>query len=159
MAREDLQMATFGEVQALLNRTDANSSCPVPCNLCHTAQPGDACFEGVRWAMQHGIRIHPDRYPGLSEESTLEEFQSALHQVNHERCAMPCLSAGLTWRETTSMPSLGMPTVPSTETSTISEEPTMPSTETSSIPTESSDMPSSETSSMLTVSGNDTSMT
>jgi len=116
MAREDLEMSTFEEVQALLNRTDANSSCPVPCNLCHTAQPGEACFKGVRWAMQHGIHIHPDRYPGLSAESTFEEFQIVLHQANQERCAMPCLSDGVAVAPTAT-----------------SEEPTMP--------TETVDMP------------------
>merc|ERR1712238_15257 len=63
---------------------------------------------GVSWAMQHGIHIHPDRYPGLSAESTFEEFQIVLHQANQERCAMPCLGAGRTRRETTTMPSSGM---------------------------------------------------
>jgi len=105
MTRDDLQLTTFEEVQNLLNRTDANASCPVPCNLCHTAQPGETCFKGVRWAMQHGIHIHPDRYPGLAAESTFEAFQTALHQANHERCPLPCSSAS--------------PSMPSTETSTM----------------------------------------
>merc|ERR1711957_285318 len=147
-ARFEVESSTFEEWQAFLNRTDANSSCPVPCKLCHTAQPGEACFKGVRWAMRHGIRIHPDRYPGLSAESTFEEFQSVLHQANQERCAMPCSGAGRTWRETTTTPSSGMPTEDDTSVNAsephaeidatvaptaASEEPTMP--------TETADMP------------------
>merc|ERR1711957_542570 len=59
MAREDLEMSTFEKVQALLNRTDANSSCPVPCNLCHGA---------ARWSLLQGRALgdaarhpHPSR--------------------------------------------------------------------------------------------------
>jgi hypothetical protein len=144
MAREDVELSTFEEVQALLNRTDVNSSCPMPCNLCHTAQPGEACFKGVRWAMQWGIHIHPDRYPGLSAESSFEDFQNVLHQANQERCAMPCLSASDTQRKTATGASAGDASVNGTEPhmeidttvapTATSEEPTMHMMETSEAP-------------------------
>jgi len=110
---EDLEVSTFEEVQAVLNRTDATSSCPVPCNLCHTALPGESCFKGVRWAMQHGLQIFPDRYPGLSLDSTFEDFQAALHAAHHERCSMPCLGASPSSQKTT-VPSMGTSTMPAT---------------------------------------------
>merc|ERR1712238_99373 len=97
---------------------------------------------GVSWAMQHGIHIHPDRYPGLSAESTFEEFQIVLHQASQERCAMPCLGAGRTWRETTTTPSSGMPT--EDDTSVNASEPHM-DIDATVAPTATSDEPTPPT--------------
>merc|ERR1712038_729127 len=76
---------TFVEVQAMLNRTRNSTTCPLPCGLCRAAVPGDQCFEGVRWAMQHGIEISPEDYPGLTPESSFEDVQALLHSRNLER--------------------------------------------------------------------------
>jgi len=67
--------------------TPAPTQLPVPC---HTAQRGEPCYEGVRWAMSDGIRLHPEWYPGLSSSSRFELFQAQLHASNHHGCPMPC---------------------------------------------------------------------
>jgi len=81
--------STFEEFQSLLNQRGLGS-CERPCNLCHTAVPGETCHEGVRWAMLHGIREHPDWYSGLTTGSSFQEFQSHLHQGDHSECPEPC---------------------------------------------------------------------
>merc|ERR1712151_543762 len=71
---------------------------------------------GVRWATRHGIHMFPDRHPGLSSKSTFEEFQAALHEQHHERCAMPCFGASTVTRS-----------MPLTETTTPAPGTTMSS--------------------------------
>jgi len=78
------------ELQAMLNRTNSSTTCPMPCARCRAAVPGDVCYIGVMWAMQHGIADHPDWYPSLTPESPFEDFQEVLHGRNQERCAFPC---------------------------------------------------------------------
>jgi hypothetical protein len=43
--------------------------------------------------MQFGIRRHPKRYPGLSDKSSVEDFQAQLHHIFGEICPAPCLAA------------------------------------------------------------------
>lgn len=90
-----LMKASFEEVQAALNKS--GSTCPMPCRRCRTAVPGDACYTGITWAMRHGIRISPEKYPNLTPESSLDDFQTFLHSMNLKRCAMPCLP-GSDWQ-------------------------------------------------------------
>lgn len=90
MANMEHYELSFEEVQAKLNRTDVNASCPMPCNRCRTAELGEMCYGGVSWAMSHGIHNHPEWYPGLSPDSTFEDFQALLHKANVERCPLPC---------------------------------------------------------------------
>merc|ERR1719323_2262408 len=65
-------------------------SCPPACGLCHTAVAGEDCYIGVMWAKRHGIMLFPDWYPGLTEDSSLHEFQAHLHRERHHNCPMPC---------------------------------------------------------------------
>jgi len=64
--------------------------CPPVCGLCHTAEPGEPCHEGVMWAMKYGIEAHPAWYPELGANSSFEDFQAHLHQGKFQNCPMPC---------------------------------------------------------------------
>jgi len=64
--------------------------CPQACGLCHTAEPGEPCHEGVVWAMRYGLEAHPEWYPELKANSTFEDFQAHLHQGKFQNCPMPC---------------------------------------------------------------------
>lgn len=68
----------------------AKYDCPLACGLCHTVQQGEPCYEGVMWAMQHGIVQHPEWYPDLTKDSSFQEFQSHLHQGMFHNCPEPC---------------------------------------------------------------------
>jgi hypothetical protein len=62
---------------------------PAPC---HTAQPGEQCYDDISWAKSSGVLEHPDWYPGLSADSSLAEFQAQLHSTgaNSGACSAPC---------------------------------------------------------------------
>merc|ERR1719350_1906357 len=64
--------------------------CPPACGLCHTAEPGEPCHEGVMWAMKHGIQAHPAWYPELNVNSSFRDFQARLHRDNFQNCPKPC---------------------------------------------------------------------
>merc|ERR1712241_1187830 len=64
--------------------------CPRACGLCHTATAGEPCHEGVTWAMLHGIKIHPEWYPELAQNSSFEAFQEHLHEGKFMNCPRPC---------------------------------------------------------------------
>jgi len=54
---------------------------------------GDTCHTQVVWAMDYGIKEHPDWYSvhGLSSESSFEDFQMHIYQEHPELgCQMPC---------------------------------------------------------------------
>lgn len=57
---------------------------------CHTARKGERCYVAVDWAMEFGIRLHPDWYEGLTSASSPYEFQKTLHGRPHVDCPMPC---------------------------------------------------------------------
>lgn len=63
-----------------------------PVSACHLAVRGEECYEHVEWAMQFGIASHPEWYPGLTQNSSFEEFQARLHNINHGNCSEPCPS-------------------------------------------------------------------
>merc|ERR1711920_317879 len=104
--------STFEQFQDWLHRKGMEQ-CHKPCALCQTTTigeacwdevqavaedqqlPGDVCYTGVMWAMQHGIADHPDWYPSLTPESAFEDFQEVLHGRNQERCAFPCRDAAI----------------------------------------------------------------
>merc|ERR1719362_247199 len=82
-----------------LHRT-GHGNCPQPCSVPSTTEPpveacrravqGDECYAHVEWAMQHGITLNPESYPGLTPTSTFEDFQAFLHNLDHGSCPMPC---------------------------------------------------------------------
>jgi len=78
------------DMQAMQSKSGANTTCSRPCEQCRTAVPGDMCHGAVVHAMKWLIWSHPEWYPGLSANSSFEDFQELLHTRNLERCAMPC---------------------------------------------------------------------
>lgn len=79
----------FEDVQDYLHK-DPKSKCQNRACPCHTAVPGDTCYERVMWLKHHGIKLHPDIYEGLSENSTFEALQFRLHRARQTHCVLPC---------------------------------------------------------------------
>mmetsp|Transcript_90642 Transcript_90642/g.252089 ORF Transcript_90642/g.252089 Transcript_90642/m.252089 type:complete len:759 (+) Transcript_90642:86-2362(+) len=87
-------------VLLIQKRSSFASSALSPAVPCHTAVPGERCYNAVVWAKQHGVKIHPSWYPGLTPISSFEEFQQMLHQgghgifhngtANYAGCRPPC---------------------------------------------------------------------
>ncbi|CAK0813213.1 unnamed protein product [Prorocentrum cordatum] len=73
--------------------THTPAPAPVPTAPCHTAAPGEECHGHVAWAKQDGIRVSPQWYPGLSPESSFEDFQEHLWMHGLGECERPCESA------------------------------------------------------------------
>lgn len=57
---------------------------------CGTAQPGDKCYEEISWARSDGIYANPEWYPGLTPQSSIEDFQKVMHGSGGTACPMPC---------------------------------------------------------------------
>jgi hypothetical protein len=85
----------FEEFQSVLAESPEDTKCDhKPCKTaagCQTAKPDSPCYAGVRWDMTEGIKTHPDWYPGLTENSSFEEFQGRTHKSNKTLCpSEPC---------------------------------------------------------------------
>jgi len=105
--------SAFEDFQLVLHN-DTDTKCLKPCprgtlgapdvttpeldwaGACHTAVPGEECFEHLMWAMQTGIFEHPERYPGLNTQSASEDFQLVLHNDTDMKCWKPCPRANMT---------------------------------------------------------------
>jgi len=94
--------STFEEIQEFLS-TKRSSGCARPCarrtekeeqsaQECHTAVVGDECHTLVKWARLEGFPKNPEWYPGLTKDSTFEDFQAFLHGQDEfsRTCAKPC---------------------------------------------------------------------
>jgi len=57
---------------------------------CHTAVAPEECYSHVKWAKHHGVHGHPDWYPGLSAQSSFEDFQLHFHHSKYGKCPRPC---------------------------------------------------------------------
>lgn len=57
---------------------------------CHTVVKGDSCLRDVQWAMSWGIKAYPHKFPGLTEDSTLEEVQMHYYRTYQADCPEPC---------------------------------------------------------------------
>jgi len=64
-----------------------------PTPQCHTATTGEDCYNGVQWAMREGIHNNPEWYPGLTSDSSFEDFQKVLYRGSHSDCPLPCPQA------------------------------------------------------------------
>jgi len=85
------EISTFEDFQRHLQ---ASKPCPPPCDRCYTTRPGERCYEGVTWAIEHGIISHPEWYPELSPHSRFNDFQHHLHRGGYEGCPLPCVVIG-----------------------------------------------------------------
>jgi len=57
---------------------------------CHNAVKGEHCYVDLIWAATSGLVQHPEWYPGLSRESTMEDFQALLASDKSKDCPKPC---------------------------------------------------------------------
>lgn len=86
--------------------------CPMPCastalhscqmtgrfwssSGCEDAAQGSTCHQEVSWAMDYGIKQHPEWYPSLSNQSSFGEFQARLYKgkeagMENNHCPEPC---------------------------------------------------------------------
>jgi len=76
------------EVQQQCTDDDKEEVKDVP--TCHTASRGEACYKHVKWAMETGVKIRPEWYPGLDENSKFEDFQGHIHTLPGDKCPFPC---------------------------------------------------------------------
>jgi len=85
--------SSFEEIQQHLHDTKPEQGCRRPCPTepvaCHTATEGEACHAHVTWAKEHGIKMIPEKFPGLSEDSSFEEFQDWFYRMPPRRCPAP----------------------------------------------------------------------
>lgn len=61
---------------------------------CHTASPGEKCYDAVLRAMTVGIAKNSSDYPGLTPRSSFAEFQVLLHSTKDADCPLPCEAQG-----------------------------------------------------------------
>jgi poly(3-hydroxybutyrate) depolymerase len=87
-----------------------------PRTLCHTAVPGERCYYDVAWARKKGMRLHPEWYPGVTNDSSFEDVQGFLHRSIRANCPQPCEPAAST---TAAAPPGGGPVGPWDPGSTI----------------------------------------
>lgn len=112
--------SSVDEMQAFLSKHRASAACPLPCSLagpttrlpstsslpstswkkavngpaCRTVNVGELCQQAVWWAMHIGISEHPDWYPGLAEDSSLDDVQAFLSEHRRDStCPKPCSPA------------------------------------------------------------------
>lgn len=52
--------------------------------------PSASCTSTIDWAMSDGIHQHPGWYPGLSPQSSRDDFQNLLAKNNHGDCKPTC---------------------------------------------------------------------
>jgi len=57
---------------------------------CHDTKEGESCYTAVTWAMEHGIVVHPEWYPGLHVGSSFAEFQAHMNTIGNGGCEDPC---------------------------------------------------------------------
>ncbi|CAK9050482.1 unnamed protein product [Durusdinium trenchii] len=57
---------------------------------CKDAEFGTHCYSAVTWAKEHGLKLHPTWYPGLTSSSPFSDFQARVHHVNPKDCPLPC---------------------------------------------------------------------
>jgi len=106
------ESSRFEEFQALLHKQgkgDITKLCPNPCDKkavelvedvdvrgCHTAAPGESCYNAVLWVHKSGIHQNPKNYPNITSSSSFEDIQRRLWQDDDEHCMRkpcPCRTA------------------------------------------------------------------
>lgn len=77
---------------ASMSSGSAKAACVRPASAtCHTAVNGEECYNHVVWAMTKGIFNRASSYPGLTANSSFEDFQSSLHHYKEDYCCpLPC---------------------------------------------------------------------
>jgi hypothetical protein len=73
---------------------DYFSTCGFALPGCHTASPGEKCYDAVLRAMTVGVAENSSDYPGLTPRSSFAEFQVLLHSIKDVDCPLPCEAQG-----------------------------------------------------------------
>eukprot|EP00931_Biecheleriopsis_adriatica_P112492 TRINITY_DN8712_c0_g1_i1.p1 TRINITY_DN8712_c0_g1~~TRINITY_DN8712_c0_g1_i1.p1 ORF type:complete len:834 (-),score=238.38 TRINITY_DN8712_c0_g1_i1:88-2589(-) len=76
-------------LQALQVRSSRSSSQ----SGCHDVTEKDGpneCMKAIQWARSDGVFAHPDWYPGMTANSSLPEWQLAIHNTKKPACPRPC---------------------------------------------------------------------
>jgi len=87
---EDVGGGTWSSVETSRRLGVADLLGVEPEGVCLAAREGELCHAHVTWAMEDGIRLHPQHFPNLSKSSTFEEFQGSVHARFPEICPLPC---------------------------------------------------------------------
>lgn len=81
-SRQGLVVQVAASRQGLVVPVDAS---------CRKAISGEPCFRHVTWAMDQGINLHPEWYPGLTPYSSFADFQKMLASTDaFAECPRPC---------------------------------------------------------------------
>jgi len=90
-SRDGLTMwSTFEEVQIWLHQNKKKSKCWDACT-CQMPPVSSHCYASLVFAMQSGIQEHPEWYEGLTEESSVNDFQEHLWKYSNDtECMRPC---------------------------------------------------------------------
>ncbi|CAK0838699.1 unnamed protein product [Prorocentrum cordatum] len=57
---------------------------------CGDTVEGEWCYNSIMWLKKTGLVKHPDWYPHLTRESSMADFQAALHNQRKMNCPLPC---------------------------------------------------------------------
>ncbi|CAK0838700.1 unnamed protein product [Prorocentrum cordatum] len=57
---------------------------------CGDTVEGEWCYNSIMWLKNAGLAKHPDWYPRLTRESSMADFQTALHKQRKMNCPLPC---------------------------------------------------------------------
>lgn len=60
---------------------------------CEDAHTDSRCAHAIDWLRDRGFARHPDWYPGLSNSSSSQDIQVALHSLGKSNCSRPCVGA------------------------------------------------------------------
>jgi hypothetical protein len=71
---------------------------------CGETVEGDWCYLSIMWLKHVGLGKHPDWYPTLLGESSMEKFQSVLHDEHKVGCPLPCSNSSVVEQATTTPP-------------------------------------------------------
>jgi hypothetical protein len=84
--------STFEEFQTQVSK-DPHTQCHLPCD-CGVAEEGSHCHDSVTWALEKGIRDHPEWYSGLTTSSPFADVQAHLHEYDETaNCPSPCVAS------------------------------------------------------------------
>ncbi|CAK0850705.1 unnamed protein product [Prorocentrum cordatum] len=59
---------------------------------CGNTVEGDWCYVSIMWLKDTGLDKHSDWYPTLTHQSSMEAFQTVLHNQGKVGCPLPCSS-------------------------------------------------------------------
>lgn len=83
------ERSSFEEFQAHLHKDNHTKCYFAPCP-CQRPVKGDPCYRTLEWVRSFGLDLHPERFSGITKNSSLQEVQQHLHGMGTSRCGRPC---------------------------------------------------------------------